>query len=257
MWIIYKHTNKINGKSYIGQTCQSPEERWRDGEGYKHSPKFYHAIQKYGWNNFEHSILVDNIQTRELADEKEKELIKYYDTINNGYNIHQGGTGFTSEEAKKYNQKNWKDGTFNKIWCKKVICVNTQKIYDSLKQASEETGVHKDGISNCCRHITKSAGTDKDGNRLVWEFYEEGKVYKYKKPLHKKSKKVICLTTNEIFDTIQEASNKYNICHSCISNCCTGKRKTAGQLKDGTRLQWKYYNENGEIKIENERGKAN
>ena len=243
MWIIYKHTNKINNKSYIGQTCQNPNDRWRSGEGYKSNPKFYHAIQKYGWDNFEHIILENNIPTRELADQKEQYYIEFYNSIKNGYNIHHGGTGFTSEDAQKYNRQNWENGTFEKVWCKKVICVNTQKVYKSLKEASEDTGVHKDGISNCCRHITKSAGSDGQGNRLVWEFYEEGKTYEYKKPLHKKSKKVICLTTNEIFDTMQEASNKYNICHSCISNCCTGKRKTAGQLPDGTRLQCQYYTE--------------
>lgn len=40
-FIIYKHTNKINNKIYIGQTSQIPERRWREnGSGYKDSPKF-------------------------------------------------------------------------------------------------------------------------------------------------------------------------------------------------------------------------
>jgi hypothetical protein len=42
---IYKHTNLINNKVYIGQTSQSPERRWRQGgTGYKDSPRFWQAI---------------------------------------------------------------------------------------------------------------------------------------------------------------------------------------------------------------------
>lgn len=55
---IYMHTNKINNKKYIGQIKQNPERRWREGgKGYVDSPKFWNAIQKYGWDNFEHEII--------------------------------------------------------------------------------------------------------------------------------------------------------------------------------------------------------
>lgn len=47
-YIIYMHVNKKNNKKYIGQTCQDPERRWRGGEGYKDSPRFWTAIQSYG-----------------------------------------------------------------------------------------------------------------------------------------------------------------------------------------------------------------
>ena len=63
MWVIYKHTNLINGKIYIGQTCQNPEDRWDYGCGYKkHNLHFYNAIKKYGWKEgFSHEIIEKNI----------------------------------------------------------------------------------------------------------------------------------------------------------------------------------------------------
>lgn len=47
-YVIYMHENVINGKVYIGQTCQSLEKRWREGEGYASNNYFYRAIKKYG-----------------------------------------------------------------------------------------------------------------------------------------------------------------------------------------------------------------
>ena len=60
-YTVYMHKNKINGKVYIGITSQQPvKRRWRKGSCYKNCNKFYKAIQKYGWNNFEHIILFEN-----------------------------------------------------------------------------------------------------------------------------------------------------------------------------------------------------
>lgn len=58
---VYIHKNTINGKMYIGQTKQSLARRFRNGEGYINCPHFYAAIQKYGWDNFEHYIYKDNL----------------------------------------------------------------------------------------------------------------------------------------------------------------------------------------------------
>ena len=58
MYTVYQHKNKINGKIYIGITSKDPEKRWgHNGYNYKSSSYFYSAIQKYGWDNFEHNIL--------------------------------------------------------------------------------------------------------------------------------------------------------------------------------------------------------
>ena len=80
-WVVYAHKNKINKKIYIGITGQKPERRWRNGQGYKTSTYFYNAIQKYGWDNFEHIILQFNL-TQQEAEEKEKYYIQKYNTLN-------------------------------------------------------------------------------------------------------------------------------------------------------------------------------
>lgn len=101
---VYKHTSP-NGKCYIGITRQDPKMRWRkDGSGYIKNTYFWNAIQKYGFENFKHEILFSGL-TKEEAEQKEIELIAFYqsDNRNFGYNIEHGGNsvGKLSDETKK------------------------------------------------------------------------------------------------------------------------------------------------------------
>ena len=92
-YCVYCHLNKINGKKYIGLTKSSPpSKRWGfNGANYKSNYNFYNAIQKYGWNNFEHIILKYNLIEKE-AIFWEKYYIKLYNTMApNGYNLTSGG----------------------------------------------------------------------------------------------------------------------------------------------------------------------
>ena len=94
MYIVYMHTCP-NGKKYIGITSQAPERRWQKGKGYAYgsNPYFYNAIEKYGWDNIEHTILFRNL-TKEEAEQKEVELIKEHQTSqrNHGYTIDLAGS---------------------------------------------------------------------------------------------------------------------------------------------------------------------
>nr|DAF80786.1 MAG TPA: intron associated endonuclease [Bacteriophage sp.] len=93
-YCVYMHTNKIDGKKYVGQTCQKTNERWKNGKGYENSTYFYNAILKYGWDNFEHEIIASNL-TKEEADNFEALLIDKLDLMNRnkGYNLMSGGSG--------------------------------------------------------------------------------------------------------------------------------------------------------------------
>ena len=93
-YIVYCHINKINNKKYIGQTCRSLETRsGKNGRYYKNCIAFYNAIKKYGWDNFEHKVLFENL-SKDSADRIEKILIQTFRTQNPdyGYNIQNGGT---------------------------------------------------------------------------------------------------------------------------------------------------------------------
>ena len=109
-YCVYMHINKFNGKVYVGQTYNI-KERWKgNGKNYFASTKFFNAIKKNGWNNFEHIVVKDKLY-REEADALEKELIKKYNTIENGYNLKEGGSrGNLSEDSLKKMSESLKRG---------------------------------------------------------------------------------------------------------------------------------------------------
>lgn len=91
---IYKITNIINGKSYIGQTIQDVKNRF-----YQHCATkcnravlnmvIHKAIKKYGKSNFIIEVIEETDSTN--LNDREKYWIKYYDSYNNGYNSTEGG----------------------------------------------------------------------------------------------------------------------------------------------------------------------
>ena len=68
-YIVYKHTNLINNKIYIGITKYGnhPKKRWKNGLGYEYNEKFFSDIIKYGWNNFSHEILDKDLDLIEAS----------------------------------------------------------------------------------------------------------------------------------------------------------------------------------------------
>lgn len=99
-YVVYKVTNTVNGKFYIGIT-NNIKTRW-SGNGTQYrtrggnltSRPFWNAIQKYGWENFEKEILISNLSMEE-AFEKERELIMNMksNVKGIGYNVAPGGNG--------------------------------------------------------------------------------------------------------------------------------------------------------------------
>lgn len=93
--VIYKITNKIDGKSYIGKTIGDVEKRFkRHCRPSSKCPKIRNAIQKYGKESF----IVETIDTaKNESDLNKKEIywIKHHNTYEEGYNLSFGGDGGT------------------------------------------------------------------------------------------------------------------------------------------------------------------
>jgi len=91
--IIYKVTNKINGKCYIGQTIRKLNKRINDHRKKSKNNsnfQFHQALRKYGEENFEWSILCE-CNSKEELNEMEFHYIKQYNTYYKGYNMTFGG----------------------------------------------------------------------------------------------------------------------------------------------------------------------
>lgn len=136
---------------------------------------------------------------------------------------------------------------------KSVVCINTGEVFDMIKKASIYYNLKSSsGIIECCKKERDFSGKHHKTNEpIIWMYYNEyiNKSMEEIQQLIIKVKnndiyykQIICTTTNEIFKTSKEASNKYNI--SNIHSCCRGERKSAGKhpiTKEP--LKWMYYDE--------------
>lgn len=107
-WQVYRHISP-SGKVYIGITSRkNVKNRWRYGSGYASCWYFRNAIDKYGWNNITHEILLKDISESE-AKYAEKYLIRWYKMQNISYNLTDGGDGWLgychTDESKQKMRK--------------------------------------------------------------------------------------------------------------------------------------------------------
>lgn len=151
MGVIYKWTNKVNGKSYIGQTINE-EGRKKDHINGRYKCYFHDAIKKYGLENFDYEVL-EQIEESKLS-EREIYWIKYFDTYNNGYNLTEGGEGtrgfsykLTDEQKKKISESHkglipWnkgKHGIYSEETLKKIAARDHSLCWtDELRKKQSE-----------------------------------------------------------------------------------------------------------------------
>ena len=106
--LIYKITNNINNKAYIGQTIKKAEERWKEHQRHSagthlndQNKVLYKAMRKYGIQNFSFEVLQDNIEDYDQLDKAEMYWIDFYQTFLHGYNETSGGQKFHSRLPNK------------------------------------------------------------------------------------------------------------------------------------------------------------
>lgn len=274
-WCVYCHTNKVNGKKYFGITSKSVEERWKKGNGYdKTHTYFYKAIQKYGWDGFDHEIIADHL-TEQEAKEKEIELILFYKTncrrYNNptyGYNCTDGGDGtsghiVTEETRKKISEavlNNYRT-TGRKPWNYGLPMPSEQK--EQMRQAhlgkplSEE---HRQKLSDVKKGKRPSNFDMLRSEEVLKKNAEarrgsvRSKETKNKISVATKGKNtgvdnprfhpVYCIELDELFWGAKEAKNKYGFNSGNVGSCCRGERNYTGRHpKTNIKLHWIYATE--------------
>lgn len=234
-YIVYIHKNRINGKVYVGIThYTNPEKRWKFG--YKNNPHFQAAINKYGWDNFEHIILFKNIQ-KELACREEQLLIKRYKKKGICYNITNGGEGSKAmskeiiEKLKEYKgplaSQYGKKHSPERIEQQRKIAYNMWNSLSDKEREDRLRGVRKHQFKSGKEHPNYGKPMSKENRNIM--------IKALSKPVL-----MIDKDTNEIlkeFNSTTEAEAFLNAKGKHVSCCCNNKRKTAYGYK------WKYKEE--------------
>lgn len=232
MYKIYKYTNSINGKIYIGQTKNSLEQRALNGTNYKGSRYFYNAIQKYGWNKFIPEILEDGLSLEE-ANIREEYYISLFNSTdpNIGYNIRLGGQNSDLSDKTKSiisakAKERYKDKTKNPMYGKKHSVESIKKMRD-LK-SGENNPMYGIPMSEHSKVKRRKTCIERNIN-FSHEWSETAKrnaSIRLKELAKEWSKKVICIEDNLTFDTITSAANYYGVKKATLSGHLNGRQKT-------------------------------
>ena len=228
---VYRATNLINGKFYIGASTTTLKQRKSEHIRHAHNTNtdFAKDIIRYGDKNFKWEILKGAETEKELY-ELERYYISRYDAFKSekGYNMTDGGKkGYRLLDRSK----NYLYGDTNPS-SRKIINLNNLKIYKCIEDLSRDIGYSSNSIRKSILDKTPL-------NNNYYDYYSEGKTYKkiYADISSTKSRKaVINIDTGEHFKTISQAARKYNCERYGIRECCNGKRnKFVG-------YSWKYDN---------------
>lgn len=243
-WCVYMHTNKVNGKKYIGITSKPVEERWKNGFGYKTDTYIRRAIDKYTWDGFEHVVIVSNLSEQE-AKLKEIEMIalyktnckKYYNPTY-GYNMTDGGDG----SFGRFHTEATKD-KISKSRIGKYTGENNPN-YNNHKLAGENNPMY----GKCHSEETRAKiSKNRKGKGLGGYHPITGKKnyfydnHEFSGINNGRALPIYCNELNEIFWGAKDAEEKYKIAHQGIAKCCKGKRNYAGKHPTTKKpLHWLY-----------------
>jgi len=277
---VYKYTNKINGKIYVGITTRTIEIRHKEHlKAINDSYYFHRALKKYGVNNFELETLCACNDFEELK-EKEKFYIKHLNSFvrsknSKGYNMTLGGegtVGFKHSLKSKLNMSNLSKEFYknNPHPAKGVTFSEERKKRQSISMKGKYDGEknpyygkkHRKEVKNIMSEKAKERFSKGKHPMLGKKLSEEtkkkislsimGRVISQeqrkahsdfiKGANHPIAKKVICITTGEVFNYMGEASIKYNIDRSNLTKCCKGKTNWCGiHPETKEKLTWSYY----------------
>lgn len=235
---IYQIRNTKNNKLYIGQTTRSLSKRKNE---YKKSllyNEFYNnhlhnAFKKYGFDNFEFTI-IDTANSIEELNEKEIKYINEYNTIDKsiGYNLHLGGrNAIPSSETLEKMSKAHKGIKQSEEWVKKRIPPKGSK--EALKHGRPKTEEQK-------RYLSENSPKYWEGKKRDQSTIDKIKETKLKNNDALKNKinfgKIVEAynpDTGEVYNeflSTADAADAYNVNQSTISRRCSGKSKNKGEV---------------------------
>lgn len=177
MHFIYKITNTVNGKIYIGSShdgYRGIEKRWKDHiknskyeNGYSYNYPLYKAMRKYGVENFTYEIIEKDIPTLELREAKEQlYIIQFNSLCNTGYGYNQ-----TLDTKCPLADPMIKEKIATKLY---AIDIDTREefYYDSVCDAAKECNVARGSIYQCL------LGTDKywQVGKKIFRRFENNKI---------------------------------------------------------------------------------
>lgn len=202
--VVYKITNKINGKFYIGQTTQNLVIRWKKHiHGKTKCTAISNAIQKYGKENFEIKVLAQCNSIEEM-NHRESYYIKLFNTLApNGYNLRSGGNNSLHSESTKIKLSKCHSGD-KAFWFGKKGKNNPNF---GLKRSEE----NKKRISNTLK-----------GRKQTEEHRQ--------KATNKRKKSIICNETGYIYPSIKDAAKSFDVIPRVIGKVLSGERKKFRQL---------------------------
>lgn len=202
-YTVYKHTSP-SGKVYIGITSQRPEQRWEGGKGYKHSPHFRAAIDKYGWDAFKHEILAEGL-TKETAEQIEVDLIEAHRSTDRrfGYNTDKGGSTGAKHTAETK---------------QKIGEANRQRVWSP--EARQKLRAYKLAHPTA-PEVAARIGEANRGKKHRPESIEKIRAAQEKRPVRN-------LTTGQVYASVQDAARACNLDASHIVAVCRGRRRSTG-----------------------------
>lgn len=202
--LIYKITNIINGKVYIGQTTKTLADRIKTHKNSMVSGKqthLYSAMRKYGWDNFKFEVIA-TAETQCELNALEEYYIKKYDSVRSGYNMAYGGSinVMYSEIVADKHHKRMRD--------EKV----RRKIYESMKESYVARGGATDEHRKHLSENKKAFYQTERGKEVAREFSQRFNMSDEHKELLRRShmKSVYCVNEqNEViaeFDSVIAAA---------------------------------------------------
>ena len=229
MYQIYKYTNSVNGKVYIGQTSKTLEERaLANGRNYRECRRFYDAIQEYSWSAFVPSV-IEVVDTAEEANTKEQYYIALYHSTDPacGYNIAPGGLSheMADESRAIISQKakeRYKDPTANPMYGKK----HSEKTLQLQREC--KLGEKNPMYGRKWNETQRARSGIHKGQHMN---FSESQLAYYRDHARRLGSTVVpkpvrCIEDNVSFPTVSAAAEAYGVNVATLSEHLHGRQKT-------------------------------